>query len=75
MRAENPMLGVQLLIIDDGEAYNPLVRLAKADWDKPGALEAVVVCGLTAAVNYDRVLDLNHLSLTVKLPAVDAAAG
>ena len=67
--------GVQLLIIDDGEAYNPLVSLAKADWDKPGALEAVVVCGLTAAVNYDRVLDLNHLSLTVKLPAVDAAAG
>ena len=66
--------GVQVLIIDDGEAYNPLVSLAEADWDTPGALEAVVVFGLTAAVNYDRVLDLNHLSLTVKLPAVDVDA-
>ena len=66
--------GVQLLIIDDGEAYNPLAGLTGADWDTPGALEAVVVSGLSAVVNYDRVLDLNHLSLTVKLHAVDETA-
>ena len=57
--------GVQILIIDDGVAYNPLVSFDEADWDKPGALESVVVLGLTARVNYDRVLDLNNLSLSL----------
>ena len=38
--------------------------------DKPGVLEAVVVMGLSAVVNYDRVLDLNILSLDL-----DPAAG
>ena len=60
--------GVQILIIDDGEAYNPLVSMAEIDWDKPDALEEVVVQRLSARVNYDRVLDLNHLSLDVNLP-------
>ena len=59
------------MVIDDGVAYNPLVSIAAADWDIPGALEAVVVLGLTANVNYDRVLDLNHLSLYVNLPDGD----
>ena len=57
--------GVQVLIIDDGNAYNPLVSFEVADWDKPGALESVIVLRLTARVNYDRVLDLNNLSLTL----------
>ena len=66
--------GVQLLIIDDGEAYNPIASLEEADWDTPGMLEARIVSGFTAVVNYDRVLDLNHLSLTAELPAADEAA-
>ena len=61
--------GLQVLVIDDGEAYNPIANLAEANWDTPGALEAVIVSGLTAAVNYDRVLDLNQLSLSVDIPA------
>ena len=40
--------GVQITLIDDGTAYSPLRDLAKADWSKPGALEAVVILGLTA---------------------------
>ena len=67
--------GVQILIIDDGEAYNPLASLAEAAWDVPGALEAVVVSGLSVGVNYDRVLDLNHLSMSVNLPGGAESAG
>ena len=66
MRHDN---GIHVLIIDDGKAYNPFSDLVEHDWDEPGALEAVVVLGLTATANYDRVLDLNQLSLTVDLPA------
>ena len=57
--------GIQIMVIDDGVAYNPLVSLAEADWKKVGALEAAIVLGLTDTANYDRALDLNHLSLHV----------
>ena len=58
---------VQIMIIDDGEAYNPLTEIAEANWKQPGAVEAVSVLGLSARVNYDRVLGLNNLSLDVNL--------
>ena len=61
---------VQIVIVDDGRTYNPIPGLAEATMDKPGALEAVIVMGLTAVVNYDRVLDLNILTLDL-----DPAAG
>ena len=61
---------VQIAIVDDGRTYNPIPGLAEATLDKPGALEAVIVMGLSAVVNYDRVLDLNILSLDL-----DPAAG
>ena len=61
--------GVQITVIDDGVAYSPLSRLADAGWDRPGSLEAMIILGLTTNVNYDRVLDLNHLSLYLNLPA------
>ena len=61
--------GVQITVIDDGVAYNPLSDLAEPDPDRPGVLEAMIVLGLTANLNYDRVLDLNHLSLYLNLPA------
>ena len=61
--------GVQITVIDDGIAYSPLSDFVEADWEMPGALEAMIVLGLTADVNYDRVLDLNHLSLYLNLPA------
>ena len=58
---------VQIMIIDDGEAYNPLTSMAEVNWKEPGALEAVVVLGLSAGVHYDRVLGLNTLLLDVNL--------
>ena len=61
--------GVQITVIDDGVAYSPLSSLAEAGLDRPGSLEAMIILGLTADVNYDRVLDLNHLSLYLNLPA------
>ncbi len=61
--------GVQVTVVDDGVAYSPLSKLAEAGWDRPGSLEAMIVLGLTANANYDRVLDLNHLSLYLNLPA------
>ena len=57
--------GVQIMIIDDGVAYNPLASLAEADWKTAGALEAAVILGLTDTADYDRALDLNHLALYV----------
>ena len=54
---------VQIMIIDDGEAYNPLPAMAEASWEEPGALEAVLVMGLSVRVHYDRVLGLNTLLL------------
>ena len=61
--------GVLITIIDDGIAYSPLRDLHGADREMPGALEAMIILGLTADVNYDRVLDLNHMSLYLNLPA------
>lgn len=61
--------GVQITVIDDGVAYSPLSSLADAGWDRPGSLEAMIILGLTTDVTYDRVLDLNHLSLYLNLPA------
>ena len=61
---------VQIVIVDDGRTYNPIPGLAEETMDKPGALEAVIVMGLSAVVKYDRVLDLNILSLDL-----DPAAG
>ena len=61
--------GVHVLIMDDGTAYNPLSAIAKPDPAKPGEMEAVIILGLGAAADYDRVLDLNQLSLSVELPA------
>ncbi len=64
-RCEN---GIQVIVLDDGLPYNPLVEIAEADWVKPGTLEAVVVLGFTEDANYDRVLELNQLSLIVESP-------
>ena len=61
--------GVQISIVDDGAAYSPLSSLAGGDRKAPGSLEAMVILGLTADVKYDRALDLNHLSLSMALPA------
>ena len=60
---------IHILIVDDGTAYNPISALAKPDLLKPGEMEAVIILGLAAAADYDRVLDLNQLSLSVELPA------
>ena len=61
--------GLQITVIDDGVAYSPLSSLADAGLDRPGSLEAIIILGLTTHVNYDRALDLNHLSLYLNLPA------
>ena len=60
---------IHILIVDDGTAYNPISALAKPDLLKPGEMEAGIILGLAAAADYDRVLDLNQLSLSVELPA------
>lgn len=59
--------GVHILIMDDGTVYSPLSALAEPDLTRPGETEAVIILGLAAAANYDRVLDLNQLSLSVEL--------
>ena len=61
--------GVLITVIDNGVAYSPLSSFAEVDWDSPGSLEAIIILGLSAEVSYDRVLDLNHLSLYLNLPA------
>ena len=58
--------GVKITVIDDGSPYNPITSPTGEDLDTPGTLEAIVVLGFTADAEYDRVLDLNLLSLLVK---------
>lgn len=57
---------ILLAIIDNGAPCNPIVVPDGEDWDKPGVLEAIIVLGFSADVDYDRVLDLNNLTLLVK---------
>ncbi|MCR5843313.1 MAG: hypothetical protein K6G66_05080 [Oscillospiraceae bacterium] len=61
--------GVHILITDDGTAYSPLSGIAEPDPARPGEMETVIILGLAAAADYDRVLGLNQLSLSVALPA------
>lgn len=61
--------GVHITVIDNGVAYSPLSSFAEKDWDSPGSLEAMIILDLSAKVSYDRVLDLNHLSMYLNLPA------
>ncbi len=55
--------GVQILIMDSGLPYNPLVDTTTRDLSKVGELESVIILGLSETVSYDRVLDLNRMSL------------
>ena len=62
-RRENDVL---ITVIDDGLPHNPIISPDGGNLDAPGTLEAIVVLGFTADAEYDRVLDLNFLSLLVK---------
>ena len=64
-RRENDVL---ITIIDDGLPNNPIASPAGGDWSTPGTLESIIVLGFTADAKYDRVLDLNLLTLLVKPP-------
>lgn len=55
--------GVQIMITDAGVAYNPLVETTTRDYSKVGELEKVIFLGFSEEVGYDRVLDLNRMSL------------
>ena len=57
---------VLITVVDDGPPYNPLADFAQGDLSAPGTLAAIIVTGFTEDVEYDRVLDLNHLSMLVK---------
>lgn len=61
--------GIHILITDDGTAYSPLSGIAEPDPARPGEMETVIILGLAAAADYDRLLGLNQLSLSVALPA------
>ena len=65
---------VVVTVIDDGAPSNPIVDTAGKGLDKPGTLEAIIVLGFTAEAKYDRVLDLNLVTLVVK-PAAATRAG
>ena len=57
---------VLVTVIDNGTPCNPIVGPEGGDWTAPGTLETIIVLGFTADVSYDRVLELNYLSLLVK---------
>ncbi len=55
-----------IMITDGGLPYNPLVDVAKLVLEEPGTIEIMVMTGLTSGMGYDRVIDLNRISLTLK---------
>ena len=72
-RAEGGLLST---IIDNGSPYNPITKQSDSAWEElewrePGVLETVVIRGLATDIRYDRVLDLNHLSLFTAFPDED----
>ena len=64
---------LQIILIDDGEAYNPLTEITKDSHKEPETSSTVDIMGLKANVNYDRVLGLNSGILDVIPP--EKAAG
>lgn len=57
--------GVLVTVIDDGTPYNPIAGPEGGGLDTPGVLEAIIVLGFSTETSYDRVLELNCLSLLV----------
>lgn|GEM_PF-4550651 len=55
--------GIQLTIIDDGVTYNPISSFEEVKDRRLDYLETMIINGLTLNLNYDRMLDLNHLVL------------
>jgi hypothetical protein len=66
--------GVLVTVIDDGAPDNPIASPEGESWDTPGTLEAIIVLGFSAETSYDRVLELNYLSLLVKPTAAIRAS-
>lgn len=55
--------GVNIMITDGGKPYNPMAETTTRDITKAGVLERVIFLGYSEDVSYDRVLDLNRMSL------------
>ena len=60
--------GVRFTIVDDGSAYNPISAFDKTDTLQTDALEETIILGLSSKVEYNRALDLNQLSVLIRLP-------
>ena len=56
---------ILILMTDGGLLCNSLDDVAKLELDEPGNLEALVVMGFSSEIGYDRILDLNRMSLTL----------
>ena len=63
-----------ITVIDDGAPNNPLIGPAGGNLDTPGILEEIIVLGFTAEAKYDRVIDLNFVTLLVR-PTASIRAG
>ena len=61
--------GLLVMITDSGRPYNPLAETTTRDITKAGVLEKRIFLGYSEEVSYDRVLDLNRISLHLVPPA------
>ena len=62
--------GLAIKVSDTKKNYYNL-WLDKETWNEPGALEAAVVLGFASEVGYDRMLELNQLSVTMDVSATE----
>ncbi len=60
--------GLLVMITDSGRPYNPLAETTTRDITKSGVLETRIFLGYSEEVDYDRVLDLNRISLHLVAP-------
>ncbi len=60
--------GVRFTIVDDGSAYNPITAFDRADIIRTDSLEETIILGFSSKLDHDRALDLNQLSVLIKLP-------
>lgn len=60
--------GVFIRIVDDGSAYNPFSSMDKQDRIENDLLEEAIILGLTEDTTYDRVIDMNHITMFIRYP-------
>ena len=66
--------GFFIRIVDDGAAYNSFCEMNKQERIDNDLLEEAIILGMSENATYDRVIDMNHITMLVRYPQPCEAA-